>query len=125
MNYLPLYLIIIVAVCKAIQDTLQFHYGTSVFRDMKSNWWNPVYSWHNKDEWFPGSKVMTWLISNPFVFITDAWHTFGLLRIMVTVLAVVLYTVHFNWYYDAVILWLVHSIVFHITFTYILTIKTK
>ena len=61
-------LLVISAISKAIQDKLQFHYHKSIFSKIKNqNWWNPELSWKNKWEWFPNSKILTWLIANPLV----------------------------------------------------------
>lgn len=72
-------LIMISGIAKAIMDTLDFHFTTSVFKNL-GNWWNPANSWENKYKWFPNSKFLTWMISNPLVLITDAWHFFGFIR---------------------------------------------
>ena len=74
------FLLFISAISKSIQDTLDFHFDKSIFSKAKGNWWNPKTSWKNKYDWFPNSKILTWLISNPLVAITDAWHFFGFIR---------------------------------------------
>ena len=43
-------LLFVSAISKAIQDTLQFHFETSIFSKAKGNWWNPKTSWKNKNE---------------------------------------------------------------------------
>ena len=73
-------LILIAGISKAIQDTLEFHFDTSVFKNL-GNFWNPATSWKNKykngdpkqGEAFLGSTTI-------FVSLTDAWHLFGLFR---------------------------------------------
>jgi len=63
-------------------DKLQFHFDKSIFSNKdkyKQLFWNPIDSWKNKwkedlkTERFAGSSTM-------FVFTTDAWHLFKLLR---------------------------------------------
>ena len=69
-------LLIIAGIGKAVMDTLQFHFSTSVFKNLVLNyWWNPSISWRNKyknkdpeqGEAFLGSTTV-------FCFLTDAWH---------------------------------------------------
>ena len=72
-------LVLISALSKAIMDTLSFHFSTSVFKNL-GDWWNPDKSWQNKYNWFPKSKILTWLFSEPLVGFTDAWHFFGALQ---------------------------------------------
>jgi hypothetical protein len=70
-------LLVLAGLFKAIMDTLNFHYESSIFAKYDGKlgqWLNPEISWKNKYEWFPNSNIMTWLISGPLVFITDAWH---------------------------------------------------
>lgn len=66
--------------CKAVSDTIEFHFVASVFRYLKASFWNPAVSWMNKwkngieadGEKFPGSST---------IFVEDdAWHDFNLLQ---------------------------------------------
>lgn len=69
----------IAGLSKAVMDTLQFHYGRSIFADC-GTWWNPKESWKNKYKHnnpslgpkFPGSTTI-------FVWVTDAWHFFQMI----------------------------------------------
>ena len=77
-------LLIIAGISKSIMDTVDFHFETSIFSNIKSEqrklWWNQSEGWKNKykdrdstkGRKFPGS--LTWL-----VFVTDAWHFFQML----------------------------------------------
>lgn len=113
-------LLIISGLAKAIQDTLEFHYWKSIFAKAKyENWWNPNMSWENKYKWFPNSKILTWLISNPLVFVTDAWHTFGLIRNFAIFATIPIISGNY-WLF---LLYFVFTGTFHIGFTYIF--KTK
>ncbi len=76
-----------------VGDTMQFHYGRSVFRNFENQqYWNPDLSWRNK-YWhgqpengakFPGS-------TGPLVFLTDAWHLSKTLSLTSIQIAVPLY----------------------------------
>ena len=75
-------LLILSATFKAICDTLQFHFETSIFNHNTLNawFWNPQLSWRNKykncepeqGKKFFGSTTI-------FVWTTDAWHMFQML----------------------------------------------
>ena len=107
---------------KAVMDTLNFHFYRSVFAIFPHKWWqwfNPEQSWKNKYQW-SDNKMIKWLLCNPLCWITDAWHFFSMFRIFSYVMAVVLYQPLFYWWIDFLLLWVVHSIIFHIFFTYIL-----
>lgn len=112
-------LLIISAISKAIQDKLQFHYHKSIFSKVKNqNWWNPELSWKNKWTWFPKSKILTWLIANPLVALTDAWHLFGLIRDFSLFLCIPI--ISGNWW--LILLYPAYRLVFHVFFTRILNI---
>ena len=79
------------AVCKAIMDTLQFHYEQSIFANDKSEFWNPLISWKNK--WKNGDKLQgeKFLFSSTiFVWTTDAWHFFQSIMLTSFFLALVI-----------------------------------
>jgi hypothetical protein len=72
-------LLILAGIFKSLMDTINFHYDTSILTPIFNKWRNWFYipdSSNNKYTWFPKSRILTWLISNPLVFITDAWHFF-------------------------------------------------
>ena len=54
--------IILAAICKAIADTLQHHFDTSVFKKLNPKLWNPVVSCDNV-KFLPFTKYRP-----------DAWH---------------------------------------------------
>jgi hypothetical protein len=113
-------LLFISAISKAIQDKLQFHYHKSIFIKLKrQNWWNPELSWKNKWNWFPNSKILTWLIANPLVAITDAWHLFGLIRDFSLFSTIPI--ISGNWW--LFLLYPLYRGVFHVFFTHILIYK--
>ena len=73
-------LIFIASVCKAVQDTILFHFSDSIFSNL-SDWWNPAVSdnfkWKNGDE-KQGEKFP--FSSTAFVWTTDAWHFFQMIQ---------------------------------------------
>lgn len=87
-------LVILTQVSKAVQDKLQFHYYTSIFKKFKNdNWWNPAFSWKNKyidgNETKGRRKISILGIKVDYpVFLTDGWHFFGFLRFLFTCAAV-------------------------------------
>lgn len=65
---------------KAIQDTLTFHFSSSVFKNLPA--WNPILSWRNK--WKNGDPLQGERFlgsSTVFVFVTDPWHLAQFIRI--------------------------------------------
>ena len=118
MIYIVISLIAISAIAKTIMDTLQFHFDTSVFKGL-GNWWDPANSWRNKYTWFPNSKVLTWLISNPLVAITDAWHLFGLIRDASIFACIPLLSGNY-WLFIG---YIPYRVLFHVLYTYILNKK--
>lgn len=120
MIYIIISLVIVSAVCKAIQDKLQFHFDKSVFKNL-GDWWNPAESWRLK--WKDGTPLMGERFlgsSTIFVSLTDAWHLFGLIRNFSLVLAVSLLSGY--WWY-IIMLYGIFIGVFHVLFTYILKKK--
>jgi len=103
------------AVCKSIQDKIQFHFEKSVFKNL-GDFWNPKESWKRKyknldpgqGEWFPGSTTI-------FVSLTDAWHLFGFIRNFSLILSLALVTGNllFLFFYP------LFTGVFHVFYTYL------
>jgi hypothetical protein len=110
---------IFLGLVKWIQDTLSFraftkNWKTPFDNSKLKNWLDPKVSWKNKHEWFKGNKVLTWLISNPFVFITDAWHFLEMLRNIAPYIVFAILAKNF-W---VIFLFTVHVVIFHLLFTY-------
>jgi len=110
-------LVFIPALCKAIQDTLMFHFSTSIFKNLGS-WWDPSKSWQNKYTWST-NKVVRWLLCNPLVGITDAWHLFNTIGRVSTFYWLIFIT---TWYY-VLLIYSCYVIIFHVFFTYIFNKK--
>lgn len=63
-------------VCDAMQDTVAYHYDTSVFRNAKHRqWFDPSISWRNKWKDGDAGKGERFFGSSTFlVWLTDFWH---------------------------------------------------
>jgi hypothetical protein len=78
LNIAVLFLLSISGICKAVMDTLQFHYDNSIFTlyNFNNQFWNPKFSWRNKYSKHSQTVERFPLSTTIFVFITDAWHLF-------------------------------------------------
>ena len=88
---LILLFIITAGMAKGVSDTLQFHYGTSVFASFQNEqWWNPEMSWKNKyRDYDAGDTREAYLFSRSLlVWRTDAWHLAQTIETLGWVLAV-------------------------------------
>lgn len=92
---LVLILICLSELCKAIQDKLQFHFDVSIFSKFNSNWWNPKKSHRNKWEW-SDKKWIQFILVRWLVWITDAWHFFGMIRYVLVIL--ILFVLGVKWW---------------------------
>ena len=108
---IPILLVILSGISKAIMDTIQFHFDKSVF---KGEWFDPNKSWNNKYTW-SNNKFLSWLLQNPLVFLTDAWHFFGMIQRM-SIFSILFF--HITWWWVP-ILYVIFALTFHIFFTYI------
>lgn len=79
-----IYLLIFLAGCfEGMMDTLQFHWSKFKTKHQKcDSWfWNPALSWKNKYKDRDQNNGEKFLFSTTiFVWTTDAWHLFKLLR---------------------------------------------
>ncbi len=81
-------------VCRAVHDTLWYHFNQSIFSNpyiFLQSWWNPLISDGNKyNGGIPslGRKKWFWIINEPVQF-SDATHTFTLFEIVFHFSAVV------------------------------------
>lgn len=86
-----LILVALASDCKAVRDTVQFHYGVSIFRRCKNiQFWNPDISWKNKYKEGEIGKPRFWGSTTIFVWLTDAWHLFDFLGILFMFIAMLL-----------------------------------
>jgi hypothetical protein len=115
---------------KAVMDTLQFHFSTSIFRNQPAQFWNPAVSWINK---YTNSVTLApkFFGSTTFlVFLTDAWHFFQTFFLEVFFISLVLYKPYFTeWHHipgvilDYVLLRSIFGISYTLFYNYILLKK--
>lgn len=98
----------LVGVFQAIMDTLDFHYGSSVFARLKNQqWWDQDKSWGNKWAKAPNGEIMVnkprFFGSSTFlVWLTDGWHLFQSVKNSTIVLAVIFFPgIPLNWWFLA------------------------
>lgn len=76
-----LLMIFISGFSEGIMDLLQFHFYSSKFKKYNNDFWNPLISWKNK--WKDGNPLNGPKFtgsSSFFVFLTDGWHLFKMIR---------------------------------------------
>lgn len=73
-------LILISAWAKAVKDTIDHHYYTSVFSRLNPKFWNPIISWQNKYKDLETKKPKHFGSTTFLVWTTDAWHLFDLIQ---------------------------------------------
>ena len=100
MIYITIAIIIFAAFFKAVADTLQHHFETSIFRKKDVRWWNPAYSW----------KYVNFI---PFTkYRLDAWHLTNSLMI-ISFICLWVFGVHqFNWWIDLIAAGIIYNIAF-------------
>lgn len=77
---LPILLVALSGYFKAVQDTVLFHYETSIFKDRDPLFWDNTKSWENKNNFkLFGKQVPTSLSRTVLVFMTDAFHWYQFL----------------------------------------------
>ena len=118
MWYLTIIFLVIAAICKAVKDTLEFHYDYSIFAKCNAKYWNPLTSWRNKyKEDLKTPKF--WGSTTIFVMFTDAWHLFDFLQTLTMLLAIVLYGTMIYWAVDLVIFYVIFCCVFELFYSLI------
>lgn len=88
-----LFFTMVAGAAKGVSDTLQFHYGRSVFASFQNEqWWNPEVSWKNKyRDYDSGDTREAYLGSRSLlVWRTDAWHLAQTIETLGWALAVLL-----------------------------------
>lgn len=69
--YISISLVCLAAFFKAVADTLQHHYYTSVFKKLNPKWWDPAISWEYVDKiQFTGYRPDAWHLSNSLMIIS-------------------------------------------------------
>lgn len=95
MGAIVVLLVILAAICKAIRDTIDFHYDDSLFVKCKNQqWWNPAISWKNKYK--EDLKTPKFFGSTTFlVYTTDAWHCFDFLNMILLFIVITINALFF------------------------------
>lgn len=105
---LAIFLLLLSAIFKAVSDTLQHHYSTSIFKNLNPGWWNPAVSWQKV-------KLIPFTSYRP-----DAWHLSNSFMIVCFVLFGTLYGQLFNWWIDTIILGAVWILMFNLFYDKVL-----
>lgn len=119
--------VILAGFSNSIMDTLKFRFFKSVLNN--ENAWYYKYvepkSWQNKWKNRDNKQGEAfWLSSTVLVFITDLWHFAQMIMKLSFIAAIVFYQPMFTWYYDLVIYSVVFSLIFEISFSKILIVKS-
>ena len=72
-----------IGISKAVSDTLEHHYYTSIFKQDYFNdlFWNAEISWKNKYKDITVDKTPKFILSTSLlIFLTDGWHFFNFIR---------------------------------------------
>lgn len=106
---ITLLLISLAAIFKAVADTLQHHFDTSVFSKLNQKFWNPVVSC-NYVRFLPFTKYRP-----------DAWHIANSIMIIAFIASVVLYRPILNHeVFDFTLYGLAFNMVFNLNYNHIL-----
>lgn len=120
MKILVIVLIVIAALSKAVKDTLNFHYGNSIFSKLQlEQWWNPSISWVNKYKSAQDLRPKFWGSTTIFVMITDAWHLFDFLQLVSFLLAIIFYSKMIYFVVDFVIFYIIFCCIFELFYSLI------
>ena len=123
---ISLLLVALAAACNAVMDVLSFHYKQSIFTKSNPQWWNPAISWKNKyvSDTYSGVNISIrrklyfgslFMINYP-VFLTDAWHFFKSLMIVLLGFAIVLYNPVINVFVDIILVGLAWNLTFNVLY---------
>jgi hypothetical protein len=108
MIWLSLTLLLLAAFFKAVADTLQHHYGSSVFSKLNKNWWNPVYSWQYV-KFLPLTKYRA-----------DGWHLANSGMIICFIAVGVVHQPVLAWYWELLIGGAYFNLVFNLFYNKLL-----
>lgn len=100
--------ILLAAICKAVADTLQHHYGSSLFRFSNRRFWDPEISWKYA-KFLPFTKYRL-----------DGWHLANSGMIVFFCMAVVFHHPWVSWYYELLIAGILFNVVFNLFYNKIL-----
>lgn len=112
------------SICKAVMDTLQFHFYTSKFKKLNPQYWSPSISWRNKwKDGFVDNGESFFGSSTFLVFLTDAWHLFQIIMLVFLFCAIVFYVPIFNHFFDFILYFIIFTSNFEIFYSKILLTK--
>lgn len=119
---LTLIFLIIAFISKAICDTLNFHFSSSIFSKIKNK---KIYDWFDKPnssnkmykngDWRQGESFFG--STTIFSFFIDAWHFFITVQLLSFILTITLYSDYkpiFTWYLDTLIIYIIYGLVFEL-----------
>ena len=117
---ITLILILIAAICMAVQDKIAHHFEKSVFSKLNPLFWNPNESWRNKYKNGDPSQGPKFLGSTSiFAWTTDAWHLFKTLSWTAIEAAVALNT-GYNFWISLIVIKAIVGLVFSLFYHCIL-----
>lgn len=123
---------------KSVMDALVHFYGSSVFGKFDNSFWNPGWSWKRKWKKAPGGKILQknhkslwyylWMYkprykerfpysSTALVWMTDGWHLAQTLYLTSWQIIVAMEVNITNWFFDLILVKLIHNIVFETFYT--------
>jgi hypothetical protein len=85
---LPIFFLALAGVFKAMADTLQHHFDSSIFKNLNPKWWNPAESWEHV-----GFIPLT-------EYRADGWHLANSGMIIFFTLAASIHEPYFKWYIE-------------------------
>lgn len=118
--YISLILLAIAGILNASMDCITCCYSNSIFSKLNSKYFNPSESWKNKWKYDPIKKAYTkeafFLSSTALVFLTDFWHLCKLLMLVLIFTSMVIYQNKFGAIIDIIILYIVFTVSFEISY---------
>ena len=108
-------LLIVSGASKAVMDKVSFHYEESIFNRFKSHNWNPVYSSGNKyviRYKILNNKVWRFLKRTVFVWTTDAWHLFQMIKQITLTVGMLLLGFYSKEWWDLTLFWVLGYVVY-------------
>ncbi len=106
MEFLSEILLIVAAISKAVADTVDHHFDTSIFRKLNPNFWD--------------RDISSEKAKRIFNYKIDAWHLSQSLMIVAMIAATVFHVPKLEWYYEIAIAGTAWNIVFNTFYNKIL-----
>lgn len=106
MIWLWIICVAVAAVCKAVADTLDHHFDTSIFRGLPRKWWDP--------------NVVIKSVPQIFGYPLDGWHISNSIQIAAWMAGAVLYRQAWGWWQDIGVGGICFILVFNVFYNKIL-----